>query len=149
MELEVVEIDPPSTSLPEHPNPPTASLQTPNPPITNLQTSNPLTTYLQTPNPRPADEPPSGIDHDIVQQCIDYCREKKIEDPVEILRVAQQFIVTGRQLEVISLTECLEGETNYILINRQDVLDSAIEEISPLINPRLTLGACSCMVMYK
>ncbi|XP_028409260.1 uncharacterized protein LOC114531853 [Dendronephthya gigantea] len=116
----------------------TTSFQNPDPPTTYLQSHNPPTTSPQFPNPT-ANDPPSGIDHVIVQQCIDYCHEKNIEDPVEILRVAQQFIVTGRKLDVVSLTECVEGETNYILINRQDVLNRAMEEIMPLINPRLTL----------
>lgn len=80
---------------------------------------------------------------DSVKQCIDYCHERNIQDPVEILRVAQKFIVTGRQLEVTDPSVCLEGETNYILVNRQDVLKSAMEEINPLVNPRLTLEVFS------
>lgn len=76
---------------------------------------------------------------EVVKECIDYCQKRNIEDPVEILRHIQQSIVTGRQLEIENANECLEGDTNYILINRQDVLNRAMEEIEPLVDPRLTL----------
>ncbi len=74
-----------------------------------------------------------------IKKCIDYCQKRNIEAPVEILRVMQQSIVTGRKLEIENASECLEGKTNYILINRHDVLNSAMEEIEPMLEPRLTL----------
>ncbi|XP_028414357.1 uncharacterized protein LOC114537514 [Dendronephthya gigantea] len=83
----------------------------------------------------------STID-EVAKKCIDYCKKRKIEDPIEILRVLQQFIVTGRQLDIQDPSDCLEGDTNYILVNRQNVLASAMEEIEPLMNPRLTLEVC-------
>ena len=39
-----------------------------------------------------------------------------------------------------NVSESLEGETNFILINRQDILKSAIDEIQFLKDPRLTLA---------
>ena len=76
---------------------------------------------------------------DVVKKCIDYCHERNIEDPVEILGAIQQFIVTGCKLKIKNFSECLEGETNYILVNHQQVLNSAIEEIETIVAPRLTL----------
>ena len=75
----------------------------------------------------------------VAEHCVKYCKETGIENPVEILRIAQKLIVTGRPLDVTDPTVCLEGETGYILINRDDVLKTALEEIQFLKEPRLTL----------
>lgn len=52
----------------------------------------------------------------------------------------QSLIVTRRPLDVQDTTVSLEGETNFILINRQDFLRSAMEELQFLKDPRLTLA---------
>ena len=78
--------------------------------------------------------------NEAVNLCIDYCFEKSIEDPVEILRCAQRFLLGGRPLDVTDPSQPLEGETNAILINRQNVFQSAKEEFELAVNPRLTLG---------
>ena len=77
--------------------------------------------------------------NEAVNLCIDYCFEKSIEDPVEILRCAQRFLLGGRPLDVTDPSQPLEGETNAILINRQNVFQSAKEEFELAVNPRLTL----------
>ena len=76
----------------------------------------------------------------LAEDCVNYCTSNGIENPVEILRHAQSLIVTGRPLDVQDTTVSLEGETNFILINRQDVLRSAMEELQFLKDPRLTLA---------
>lgn len=75
----------------------------------------------------------------IAEECIKHCTAKGIENPVEILRYAQGCIVTCRKLDVQNFTDSIEGDTNYILINRHDVLGTAIEEIKATENPRLAL----------
>ena len=70
----------------------------------------------------------------IAKRCVNYCRANGIDNPVEILRYAQSLIVSGRPLDVQDVSETLEGETNFILINRQDVLKSTLKD------PRLTLS---------
>ena len=77
-----------------------------------------------------------------VNSCIDYCLERRIGDPVEILRCAQRFLLIGRPLDVTDPSQALEGETNFILVNRQDVFQSAKEEFEVVKNPRLTLEVC-------
>ena len=62
--------------------------------------------------------------------------QKNVLNPVEILRYAQGCIVTRRKLDVQNFTDSIEGDTNYILINRHDVLGTAIEEIQATENPR-------------
>ena len=76
----------------------------------------------------------------LAKRCVNYCRTNGIENPVEILRYAQSLIVRGRPLDVQDVSESLEGETNFILINRQDVLKSAMDEIQFLKDPTLTLS---------
>ena len=75
---------------------------------------------------------------DIIK-CIAFCRENQIVEPVEVLRQVQKYIVQGRPLDAIADDTTLEGETNYILVNRQDVLGSMKEELKTISNPRLTL----------
>lgn len=81
-------------------------------------------------------EKPIGV---VAEHCDKYCKEHGIENPVEILRIAQELIVTGRPLDVRDPTVCLEGETNYILINRDAVLKTALDEIQFLKQPTVTL----------
>ncbi len=74
-----------------------------------------------------------------VNLCIKSCKDGNIQNPVEILRSAQQHIVRGRPLDISSPSQPLEGETNFISINRYDVLKSAFEEIKAIENLRLSL----------
>ena len=81
-----------------------------------------------------------------VHSCIDYCLERSIENPVEILRCAQHFLLCGRPLDVTDPSAPLDGETNFILVNRQNVFQSAKEEfqsVSEVTNPRVTLEVSS------
>lgn len=75
----------------------------------------------------------------VISDCIKKCITENISDPIEILRCAQKYIVQGRPLDIISSTDTVEGETNFIHVDRQGVLKSAFEEINLLENPRLTL----------
>jgi hypothetical protein len=75
----------------------------------------------------------------VVAKVVDICETQAIDNPVEILNCLQQQVVTGRILDLESVAECPEGATNYILINRQDVLTTAFEELSTIRDFRLTL----------
>ena len=55
----------------------------------------------------------SNIDS-VAQVCVDQCKTKDIEDPVEILRCAQSLIVTGRQLEIQDVSVNVAGATHFI-----------------------------------
>ena len=88
--------------------------------------------------------------HGIVDETADYCLEHGISDPIEILRYYQQKIVLGRKLDIEDDSEVIEGETNFILIDRNRVLESALEEISGITNLRTCLevqfyGEVSCI----
>ena len=61
-----------------------------------------------------------------------------LADPVEILKFLQNNVVTGRPLEVSSIDSIPEGETNYITVNREDILRSTFDELTYIHNPRNT-----------
>lgn len=75
---------------------------------------------------------------DVATECITYCKDHGISDPIEILRYLQGCIVTGRPLNGFS-EDNLDDETNFVLINRHDVLATAFDEVRSIENPRLTL----------
>ena len=72
-------------------------------------------------------------------ECIRFCKERDVSNPTEILKCAQKFILQGRPLGVTSLSQPLDGETNFVCIDRYQVLKSAKEELNDIENPRLTL----------
>ena len=68
--------------------------------------------------------------------CVNYYRANAIENPVNILRYAQSVIVRGWPLDAVQdVSESLKGETNFILINQQDVSKSAMDEMQFLKIP--------------
>ena len=75
----------------------------------------------------------------VVDMIYKYCSHNNIVSPVEILRLAQKCVIRGRALEVTRLDSENEGETNMIVINRYDILNTAKEELEDLSDPRLTL----------
>ena len=52
-----------------------------------------------------------------------------ISNPSEILRVIQNKSVKGRNLEVQRVDEVSEGMTQYILVHRKSILETAFEEL--------------------
>ena len=61
-----------------------------------------------------------------------------ITEPTEMLRYLQKKIVTGRPLDVTESSEILEGETNYITVDRENILKTTFEELKHVSDPRVT-----------
>ena len=76
---------------------------------------------------------------EVVVDTINYCQQHNVLSPVEILRCFQQKFVTGRAVEVRNVDEVNEGETNFILVDRQNILDTSFDEIMCLPEYRKTL----------
>ena len=74
-----------------------------------------------------------------VAQCISICENNNVGNPVEILKCAQKYILQGRPLDVSSPEQPLDGETNFVSIDRFNVLNTAVEEFKDIENPRLAL----------
>ena len=61
-----------------------------------------------------------------------------ITEPTEMLRYLQKKIVTGRPLDVTESSEIFEGETNYITVDRENILKTTFEELKHVTDPRVT-----------
>jgi hypothetical protein len=83
--------------------------------------------------------------NDIVQEAIAYYKVESITDHVKILIYLQSVIVYGRPLEVQNVEESVEGETNYILVNRNNLLITSFDEISGIYDLRST---AMCHITY-
>ncbi|KAL5019444.1 hypothetical protein ScPMuIL_002336 [Solemya velum] len=70
----------------------------------------------------------------VVSSVIHFGRGNSITDPVEILRKLQEDIVTGRPLEIADVTQSVEGDTNFILVDRDHVLTTGFDKLHPVSN---------------
>ena len=77
--------------------------------------------------------------YDEINNIIQYCKEQDFNNPVEILKYLQEKLVQGRLLEIADASQCLNGETNFIMVDRSNLLNTATEEIQHLKNKFLTL----------
>ena len=71
---------------------------------------------------------------------------------MEILRCAQRFLLCGRPLDVTDPSAPLNGETNFILVKRRNVFQSAKEEfqsVSVVTNPGVTLEVGKVLLMHN
>ena len=55
-----------------------------------------------------------------------------------MLRYLQKKIVSGRPLEVTNSSRILEGETNFITVDRHNILETTFEELKHVADPRVT-----------
>ena len=85
--------------------------------------------------------PPDLINiHEKVNKIVGHCRENGFSDnAVEVLRLLQAELVVGRNMEIASPDQCPEGATNLIMIDQQNILATAFEEIAGLENKHITL----------
>ena len=61
-----------------------------------------------------------------------------ITEPTEMLRYLQKKIVRGRPLEVTNHSVELEGGTNFITVDRENILQTTFEELKDVADPRIT-----------
>ncbi|KAK3746092.1 hypothetical protein QZH41_004617 [Actinostola sp. cb2023] len=61
-----------------------------------------------------------------------------ITDPTEMLRYLQKKIVNGRALEVIDPSVVMEGETNFIAVDRDNIIETTFDEIKGIKDPSIT-----------
>ena len=55
---------------------------------------------------------------------------ENISNPVKILRCLQKDLVTGQPHEVTDATECSRGQTNFISVDRNNLLPTAFDELT-------------------
>ena len=64
-----------------------------------------------------------------INAIISDAKSKNLTDPVELLRFLQERIVKGRQLDLTSLEETCDGETTFITVDRDKVLETTLSEL--------------------
>ena len=78
------------------------------------------------------------IDKEILD-IIERCKTKDLNNPVEILKYMQTRLVQGRSLEIEDVTQCISGATNFIMVDRSDLINTGLEEIQQISNKFVTL----------
>ena len=61
-----------------------------------------------------------------------------IVEPTEMLRYLQCKIVYGRPLDRTGDESVLEGETNFIAVDRDNILETTFDELKAIQDPRIT-----------
>lgn len=61
-----------------------------------------------------------------------------IVEPTEMLRYLQKKIVQGRALEITNLAVDLEGDVNFITVDRDNILKTTFDELKNIDDPRIT-----------
>ncbi len=61
-----------------------------------------------------------------------------ITEPAETLRYLQKKIVKGRPLEINDTSVDLKGETNFITVDRDDILQTTFDELKNVADPSIT-----------
>ena len=72
-------------------------------------------------------------------EVIEYCKSHNVEDAVEILRCLQNIMVEGRALSIQDPTSFDDGETNFIMVDRYNILKTSFDEVKCPKNLRKTL----------
>ena len=78
------------------------------------------------------------IDKEIVD-IIEHCKTKDLNNPVEILKYIQTRLAQGRPLEIEDVRQCISGATNFIMVDRSDLINTGLEEIQHISNKFVTL----------
>ena len=80
----------------------------------------------------------SSVPVPTAKQLVSEIHNQGLSDPVEILRFLQEKLIQGRDLDVTSQSEIQEGETNYICIDRLDILKTTFAELTCIENFNIT-----------
>ena len=75
--------------------------------------------------------------YDEISNIIQYCKEQDFNNPVEIPKYLQESLVQGRPLEIADPSQCIDRETNFIMVDWSNLLNIATEEIQHLQNKTL------------
>ncbi|CAB4021613.1 hypothetical protein AWC38_SpisGene23883 [Paramuricea clavata] len=73
-----------------------------------------------------------------VDVLINEIANQRLSEPVEILRFLQKNLVEGRVLDVQDTSNTPEGETNYICVDRHNILASTFSELEAIQNFHIT-----------
>ena len=80
-----------------------------------------------------------SVSQAVIQQIISECCQYGLHDQVQILSVLQKELLHGRKLDLTEHDSTCEGETNYICVNRDDILKTTFNELESLTDFCITL----------
>ena len=69
---------------------------------------------------------------------IQYCKEQNFGNAVEILKYLEENLAQCRPFEIADASQCVDGQTNCIMVDRSNLLNTATEEIQNLQTKFLT-----------
>ena len=75
----------------------------------------------------------------LVDKVVEQCKKSDVVSNKEILHLMQSKLLQGRSLDIEREDACPEGETSYIYVDRDNLLDTAMDEIATIENVFLTL----------
>ena len=64
-----------------------------------------------------------------IKSIIRGAKKRELSDPLEVLKYLPKEIVTGRPLEVTSSEDTIEEETNYLTVDRDNILATIFAEL--------------------
>ena len=82
-----------------------------------------------------------------IADIIGHCKTKDPNNTVEILKYMQTRLVQGRPLEIEDVTQCISRATNFIMIDRSDLINAGLEETQQISNKFVTLEVQFCNEM--
>ena len=80
----------------------------------------------------PASVDPRSVNNAVIQKIISEGHQNDIHNPVQILSVLQKELIHGRKLDLTDGESTCEGETNYICVNREDILKTTFMELESI-----------------
>ena len=79
--------------------------------------------------PISASNDPRCVRQALIQQIISECCQNGLHDQVQISSVLQKQLIHGRKLDLTEHHSTSEGETNYICVNRDDILKTTFNKL--------------------
>ena len=76
--------------------------------------------------------------YDVYNKIVSEFPSATISDPAEMLRYLQSKITRGRCLDVTDDASIPVGETNFIAVDRDNILETTFDELRSLEDPRIT-----------
>ncbi|PFX17372.1 hypothetical protein AWC38_SpisGene18315 [Stylophora pistillata] len=73
-----------------------------------------------------------------IQSILDKAKSLNLSEPLEVLRFLQQEINEGRELDMSTSEETLEGDVNLITVNHDNLLESTFSELEFICKYRCT-----------
>ena len=75
-----------------------------------------------------------------IQATINKIKDAQVIDPIEALKILQRDFRQGRPLELATIEDTIDGGTNFITVDRDNILVSTFSELQYVDNLRLTFN---------